>query len=262
MSSKDKDLNEWWYDALMGATFESKGRKIFKMFPAGHRCKMCYAPFDGVFAPLMKLIKKGSSIKNGNICQFCEEFAREHMLGTEIEISLLFADVRGSTTMAEGLSPTEFTAIMNNFFRIANTVLVKYNALIDKMVGDEVIGLFIPGLAGKNHPSVAINTALELAEQLKRDDKASNLPIGMGVHTGIAYVGTVGTKETSVDITAMGDNVNITARLASMAGAGEILITDDCISRSNLRDALKFSKKELELKGKSEKVGVHSILVK
>lgn len=259
--NKYKDYNEWWHDALMGKTFESRGRKIFKMLPARYRCKFCYAPFSGLFAPLMRMIKKGNSKKNNDICQFCEEFAREHMLGAEIELSMMFADVRGSTALAERMAPREFTELMNSFFRIANSVLIKHDALIDKMVGDEVIGLFVPGLAGKNHPEVAIHTAMEMAERLDKELGDAKLPIGTGVHTGLVYIGAVGSKETSVDVTAMGDNMNTTARLASTAKAGEILISEACLSQVNLRKPLALESREVHLKGKSKPLAVHSLMM-
>ena len=84
--------------------------------------------------------------------------------------------------------------------------------------------------------------------------RASDLPVGVGVHTGIAFVGSVGAG-TNVDLTAMGDPMNVTARLASAAGAGEILVSADAARVAGLDDA-DLERRELELKGKSEVVSV------
>ena len=83
---------------------------------------------------------------------------------------------------------------------------------------------------------------------------------GVGIHTGVAYVGVVGEEDGPTDFTALGDNVNITARLASQAGPGEILISDASYSHSGL-DLGDLEHRQLELKGKSETTGVHVLHV-
>ena len=124
-------------------------------------------------------------------------------------------------------------------------------------VGDEVIGLYFPLFAGKNHAAAAVQAAREMLRVAEANHAAGlALPIGIGVHTGIAYVGTVSGTEGSVkDITALGDNVNITARLASQAAGGEALVSEAAYAAAGL-DLGNVEKRQLELKGKSEPVGV------
>lgn len=180
------------------------------------------------------------------------DFCHKYPGGTELEISMFFVDVRGSTKIAEGMKASEFSGLMNRFYKEATRVLIHNNAFIDKFVGDEVIGLFFPLFAGKNHAKAAIQAAQELLST----SQDSELPMGIGVHTGVAYVGTVSGVDGSVkDVTALGDNVNITARLASQAGAGEALISDSALASAevNLSHA---EQRSLELKGKSEPVRV------
>jgi adenylate cyclase len=168
---------------------------------------------------------------------------------------MLFADVRGSTTLAEQMSAGEFSRLMNRFYRQATDVLIRTDAFIDKLVGDEVMALYFPLFTGPDHAGAAIRAARELLE-ISSSKRGSELPVGVGVHTGIAYVGTVsGAEGTVTDITALGDNVNITARLASAAGRGEALISEATLAATSI-DVDYSEERHLMLKGKSEAVCV------
>src|SRR5688572_13887191 len=155
-------------------------------------------------------------------------FAHRYPGGTELELSMLFVDVRGSSQLAGRMSASEFSQLMNRFYKAATDVLIKTDAFIDKLVGDEVIGLYFPLFTGPNHARQAVLAAQQLLLVTGHaEEQGPWLPIGIGVHTGIAFVGTVsGAEETVNDITALGDNVNITARLVSAAAPGEALISD------------------------------------
>ena len=176
-------------------------------------------------APLMRLVGKGPSNKNPNFCGDC--LTKTPIGGAEIELSLLFADVRGSTGLAQRLRPVEFAAYMNKFYSAGTDVLIRTDALIDKFMGDEVIGLYTPGFAGPNHADRAVQAAQELLRATGHaDSEGPSLSVGIGVHTGVAYVGTVGSEAAVSDVTVLGDVANTTARLASAAGPGEILVSD------------------------------------
>ena len=182
-------------------------------------------------------------------------FAKRYPGGTELEISMLFVDVRGSTRMAEGMTPTSFGQLMNRFYRVATEVLIGTDAVIDKLVGDEVIGLYLPIFTGPNHARPAVLAARELLVATGHAEAEGPwLPIGIGVHTGLAFVGTVaGVDETVSDITALGDNVNVTARLASVAAPGEALISEVAYTAGGV-DLGELGSRQLELKGKSETI--------
>jgi adenylate cyclase len=170
--------------------------------------------------------------------------------GAEIECSLLFADVRGSTPMAEQMQPKEFTRLMGRFYDTATAVLVNHDAYIDKFVGDEIIGIFVPAMAGQAHAQRAIGAARGLLEQTGHAEAGGPwLPVGVGVNTGIAYVGAVGEGH-DTELTAMGDVVNTTARLASSAAAGEVLVTLAAAASAGL-SATALERRSLLLKGKS-----------
>lgn len=170
---------------------------------------------------------------------------------------MLFVDVRGSTTIAETMNNTEFSILMNRFYEAAINVLVRADAFIDKLVGDEVTALFIPGYAGKDHAQKAVEAGQNLLRVTGYGKSGGPwVPIGVGIHTGLAWVGSiVGTSGAGADFTALGDNVNIAARLASKAKAGEVLISEAAYAASGL-DFGELEQRQLELKGKSEPIGV------
>ena len=129
---------------------------------------------------------------------------------------MLFADVRGSTALAEQVSPTEFSRLISRFYKVSADVMVNSDAMVDKLIGDEVTGLYTPGLAGLDHARVAIEAAKLLLTVSGHTDKEGPwVPVGAGVHTGRAFVGSVGSEQGLTDITTLGDAPNTAARLAS-----------------------------------------------
>lgn len=240
-----------------GEQGHSLGRHLAGHLPANPRCRLCNAPFSGFGAPLMRLIGKPPSTRNPHFCASCENFMTLHQGGAEIELTILFADVRGSTTLAEQMNASDFSQLLKRFYVAATEVLVRTDALIERLVGDEVVGLFIPGYTGPEHARQAVQAAQELLHVTgHRDPGGPWLPIGVGVHTGVAYLGAIeGSSGTGADITAMGDNVNITARLSSKAARGEILISDAAYAAAKL-DLGNLEQRQLELKGKNELVNV------
>lgn len=176
---------------------------------------------------------------------------------------MLFVDVRGSTTIAEKMNDSEFSRLMNRFYEATISVLVQADAFIDKLVGDEVTALFIPGFAGKEHARRAVEAGQALLHVTGYEEPDGPwIPVGVRIHTGMAWVGSIaGASGVAADFTALGDNVNIAARLASKAGAGEVLISEATYHAAQLEiEALE--KRELELKGKSELVSVRVLHAK
>jgi adenylate cyclase len=184
-------------------------------------------------------------------------FAQRCPGGAEIELSMLFVDVRGSTGLAEEMTATEFGRLMNRFYRAATDVLIDSDAVIDKLVGDQVIGLYLPLFTGPNHARPAIVAARRLLEVAGHgSDDGPWLQIGVGVHSGNAYVGTVsGADDTVTDITALGDNVNVGARIASLARPGEVLVSESALRVGGI-DLRALEQRRLELKGRSEPITV------
>jgi adenylate cyclase len=252
---------EEWYKMLTEG--EPVPRRIYHflgLLPSDPRCKLCGSPFKGWGGFIMHLMGRDQSRYNPRFCQKCEIY--EHPGGAEVVLSMLFADVRGSTTLAEQMNARDFSRLINRFYTVATHVLIQSDALVDRLIGDQAIGLYIPGFAGPEHPRRAIEAAQELLRLTgHRDANGPWLPVGIGVHTGSAFVGVVGGEENTADFTALGDNVNIAARLASEAGSGEILISEASYAAANLnREDLE--RRQMELKGKSEPIGVRVLRVR
>jgi adenylate cyclase len=197
----------------------------------------------------MRLLGLGPWSGNPKYCRGCFGALYRKRGGAEIECSLLFADVRGSTALAESMRPVEFRRLLDRFYEAAFKVLVAHDAFVDKFVGDEVIGIFVPALTETLHAREAVSAAVELLEETGHRDGHPWLPVGIGVNTGVAYVGAVGTGE-HVEFTALGDEVNVTARIATEAGPGEILVTDRAAAAADLSETLEH--RTLRLKGKHE----------
>jgi len=254
-----KRPNNWsdeeWSRQVLGVGFGLRyGRRFLRGLPNAPRCKSCASPFAPPFGPLMRMIGKGPFPGNPKYCSACFKQMLEHRAGAEIECSLLFADVRGSTSMAESMTATEFRALMDRFFATAADVLVDHDAIVDKFVGDEVIGLFIPALTGELHARRAIEAGRSLLAATGSNTPHPWVPVGAGVNTGVAWVGSVG-EGSQVEFTALGDPVNVAARLASAAGAGELLVSASASASAQLAD-VGLEHRSLALKGKSELTNV------
>jgi len=256
---RNNSVEQMWRQYMTNGVpdFERRNRRLFRFLPSDPRCKNCWAPFGGFGGFLVKsLFGKGRSKMNPQLCNVCEQYAEKYQGGAEIELSLLFADVRGSTKLAESMSPMEFSRLINRFYNAATHVMTHSNALIDKIIGDQVAGMYVPGFAGKDHARVAIQAAQELLTATGHSNPEGPwIPLGVGVHTGIAFIGSVGSEDGTSDITVLGDAPNTAARLSSSAGIGEILISEAAMSASGM-ELGELEKRSLELKGKSQPVEV------
>ena len=254
---------QWWRALLTGEGLTGGGLRIpfrrmrhaLRFLPSHARCKFCNSPFDGIGAPAMRVIGRGPSRLTSEFCQQCQVTSSNYIGGVEFELTLLFADVRGSTSLAEQMSPSEFSLLISRFFAVTSKVMLRSQAWVDRLVGDQVVGMYIPYYTGQNHELVAVNGAKDLLRKTGHEDPTGPwIPLGVGVHTGIAFVGTVGSKDSATDITVLGDAPNVAARLSSLAGPGEILISEDTYTSAGLD--LHLEKRTLELKGKSEPMAV------
>ena len=208
------------WEALLVDGYEPVRRiqRVFRRLPSAPRCKLCQNPFHGVGGKLVGLAGFKPSRKNPNLCANCCEGLPPG--GLEIDIAVVFADVRGSTGLGEELSPTDFAARLNRFYRTATDVLVSRDAIIDKLIGDEVMALFIRGFAGDDYRTDAARAAIDLARAV------TDVPIGVAVNAGQAFVGNVGSGFV-VDFTALGDAVNVAARMQSFAAVGEVVLSEE-----------------------------------
>lgn len=236
--------------------------KIFKHFGTDPRCKICKAPLSESPGRLAKLFGKDRSEWNPYFCDACEVWTREHPGGAEVPMSVLFADVRGSTGMAEKREPKEFASIMERFYDVGTKVLNSSDAMVDKPAGDEVRA-FYPPVMSRQHARQAILAGIELLTATGHGNPEGPwMPIGVGVHTGTVYAGSVGGEGgKAIDITFVGDMVNVTARLSSLASAGELLVTDAAYDASNL-DLDIATSKTISVRGREAPIPVLSFRAK
>jgi adenylate cyclase len=255
----DRD-DAYWRDFLThGSRAEHYGRLLFKRIPSDPRCRLCAAPFAGVGAPVMRLLGKQPSNSNPHLCNACFVNLRRHRGGAEVDGSLLFADIRGSTTLAESMSPGAFHELLDRFYTTAIKVVFDHDGAIDKFVGDELVAMFFPLLSGPRHAERAVEAAQALLRATGHADPGGPwLPVGAGVNSGLVWFGAVGDRE-HTELTALGDRVNVTARLASAARAGEVLVALEAASAAGLDPTLE--RRPLVLKGKTETTEVVTLRV-
>lgn len=235
------------------------GRRVFSLIPSSPRCRQCAAPFTGPGRPFMRLIGKRQSTGNPNMCTTCHDFMVRHHGGAEVEASLLFADIRGSTSMAETMSPGAFRNVLDRFYTAASGVVFAHDGIVDKFVGDELVAVFPPMLSGERHPGQALEAAKALLRATGHaDHKGPWVPVGAGVHTGRMWFGAVGVGG-HTEVTVLGDTVNTTARLAAAAAAGEVLVSADVAAAVGLDPSLE--RRFLDLKGKAEATEVVTVRV-
>lgn len=264
--------DEIWYWYLIGKnkvgfpkSFErmlafEKG--LFVLLPGTPRCLECNVPLGGVgtlvAGPILGL---RPSVLTPRLCNGCEKAILDTEGGAEVELSLLFADIRGSTAMAEQKNAMEYKDFIQRFYKGASQVLIEHNALVNRLVGDQVIGLFVPRFAGGNHAAVAIESALEILYVTGHSDlEGPWAPVGVGVHTGTTYVGAVGSKDGVTEIAVLGNAANLTARLSSKAAKGEVLISEEAAASAKLTDR-SLEKRRLKLKGISKPATVRVMQV-
>jgi len=188
--------------------------------------------------------------------------AADIRLGGESQrITLLFADVRGFTTMAEKMKPREAVEVLNEFFARMTNVIFEHDGTLDKYLGDGLMALFGAPFALQNDAEAAVRAAVNMQKSVAELNKISGKPplsIGIGIHTGEAVVGFLGT-ERRMDYTAIGDTVNVASRLTSQAGPAQIVIsaaTQGQIARGISCCPLS----PMKLKGRDEPIEVHEVL--
>jgi adenylate cyclase len=158
-----KTQEEKWRAVLMG---EARGhicwapwmRAFSRKIPSDPRCKLCDTPF-GPPGNIMRFIGFGPSRLNRRICSGCIHALEKRPGGAEVELSFMFADVRGSTGLAQRMPAAEFSQLMARFYVAAAEVVDRRNGIVDKFVGDQAMALFIPGFAGPDHATDAIDAA-------------------------------------------------------------------------------------------------------
>ena len=180
--------------------------------------------------------------------------------GTESEITILFSDIRGFTSMSEKLSPTEIVKLLNKYFKSMIDVVFKYNGTLDKIVGDELMVLYGVPLKSEDDTDNAVKTAIKMFKALDKFNEKivkegyKPFKIGIGINKGKAVSGNIGSEQ-QMNYTVIGDTINLGARLCSHAKSGEILISSSV--KGIISNDYPFKKiPSIEVKGKSKPIDV------
>jgi adenylate cyclase len=199
-------------------------RRMFALVPGRPRCKFCNAPYGGPLTLPFRIMGYRPSHKTPHVCARCLEWAPEG--GAIVPISILFADVRNYTNLTQTLSQGEVPALLNRFYDVASRVLLRHEGVLGQIAGDQVMGLFVPGLSGRDYPRKAVAAAAALLEAVGyRTPAGPWIQIGIGISTGEEFCGNVGGGGFK-DFTAVGEVTNTAAGLTSRAVAGEVLVDE------------------------------------
>jgi len=248
------EIDQMWHDWFMNDAFSVEKAYTYAMhiLPHDPRCKICNSPFEGMGGAVMQSVfRRTRSQLNPQFCNVCEQYAQTHQGGAEVEMSMLFVDVRGSTALSESMSAMEFQKLINRFYVGTSRVITDEYGLVEKLAGDAVAAFWGAGFAGKNYVERTVRAAQNIIQRMQKED----IPVGVGVHAGVAYFGAMGSEDGLVNISAIGEEVNTAARLASKAAKGEIVISERALELAHI-DGSGLESRTLELKGISEPMTV------
>jgi adenylate cyclase len=189
----------------------------------------------------------------------------EWMKGTRLEATIVFVDIRGFTTLAERSDPDAVVELLNSYFSLVTDIIMQHGGHLDKFVGDAVMGVFgalMPDLA---HAKTAVQTAVEVRRHLPQLSEMhpmlrDPIQVGIGINTGEVVAGNLGSSQ-RMEYTVIGDNVNVASRLTDLAGADEVLISEQTYLKVADDPGLAFqSRGVMEVKGRQEPVRIYEVL--
>ncbi len=186
--------------------------------------------------------------------------------GVNQEVTVMFADIRGFTTMSETMEPARVVEILNEYFTRVTDVIFDNGGTLDKYIGDAVMAVFGAPISKGNDAAAAVNSAMQIQRlliELNRDAAARNWPelrVGIGINTGNAIAGNIGSPR-RLDYTVVGDAVNTAQRLMSNAAGGQILISESTAKKLGKTGKMIDLERlpELKVKGRSEAVPVFRV---
>jgi adenylate cyclase len=188
------------------------------------------------------------------------EAADIQLRGETQGLTVMFADIRGFTSMAEKMTPEETVEILNDFFNAMSDRIFSHEGTLDKFLGDGLMCLFGAPLSKGTDALNAVRTAVEMQQTLQVLNKDFERPLrmGIGINTGKAVVGYMGATR-RMDYTAIGDVVNVASRLCAAASPDQILIS--AATSADIGNELPLRKLEpVKVKGKAEPIQIFEVL--
>src|SRR5438034_10817100 len=180
-------VDEHWSAILRGDRFAAfaprLGRRVFALFPGRPRCKVCNAPYGGPVTLPFRALGYRPSKKTPHVCARCLEWAPEG--GAIVPISVLYAEVRGYAGLTETRGSGAVPPLLNRFYDVASRVFLRHEAVLGQLAGDQVMGLLVPGLSGRDYPRKAVAAAAGLLEAVGYQAPGGAwVEIGIGIATG------------------------------------------------------------------------------
>jgi adenylate cyclase len=201
------------------------------------------ATFERFVAPSVveRLLRDPSQVKLG---------------GTLQEVTVMFADLEGFTSISEFTQPEKLLSVLNDYHTLIVSIIQRFGGTIDKFIGDGVMALYNTPLLQKDHAMRAVRTAVFIRDALpefhRKFESTYQMRINFGIHSGMAVVGNVGTPQI-MDFTAVGDTVNLAARLQDISANGEILISQATYEHI-ANEVVAQTVGSLDIKGRKEAV--------
>ena len=192
-----------------------------------------------------------------------EDDTKLNLGGEEREVTILFTDIRGFTSMSENMKPEEVVTTLNEYFSEMIDIVFKYNGTLDKIIGDELMVVFGAPLAAEDDTERALNTAVEMQNKIKelnnirKKRKEKPVLVGAGINKGYVVSGNIGSRD-MMDYTVIGDTVNLGSRLCSAAGPGEIIVSKEVTKNQDKH--FKFEQLvSINVKGKKDKINIFKV---
>ena len=195
--------------------------------------------------------------------ELLDDDAKLNLGGEKREVTILFTDIRGFTSMSEKMKPERVVSTLNEYFSQMIDIVFKHNGTLDKIIGDELMIVYGAPIAAEDDTERAVITAVEMQDQIKtlnkerKKRKEQPIKFGVGINRGLVVSGNIGSRD-MMDYTVIGDTVNLGARLCSAAGPGEILVSGS-VWNATKRKFTYNALDPINVKGKKDKISVYQI---
>lgn len=218
--------------------------------------------FNQMVRGLREREKMGKFVSDSTICMIQENSDKHRILGGEYRnMTFLFTDIRGFTSMSVDKKPDEVVEIINYYLDLQSQIIKRFGGDIDKFIGDEIMASFSGDESANSaiESAIAIQNAILEANSVRKTKNETICNVGIGINYGEVVVGNIGSHD-RMDFTSIGSEVNLASRLCSMAKAGEILI--EAQTRAMSKSSQQFIPEyEIDVKGFTKPVSVVAITV-
>lgn len=254
--AREDGNEELWYQVFqLGHPVLQTKQRRFSWLPGRIRCKMCYVPLAGLGGWMARRMGLAPSARNPNFCNACDGFLKAFPGGAEIDMAMLFCDLRGSVALSASMSPRAFKEMISLMRETIIPAIWRADGFVLQFQGDSVIAVWPPGFSGPDYARKAVQGSLALPKVLEQTSfEGRALPVGMALHSGRAYLSTVASLGGDMqEVSAFGFDVNVAARLSAAAAAGEVLISESAMAAAG-RSIEEAQLQSYTLKGIDHKV--------